>query len=147
MQTLLVMAVPALVLGILGCGWRAFELLSAWRPATATVLTNDYDEAQQQDDRWGMGTLRGWHPLVDGRGARMIEETVRFDDQVGARHVAQIRRRVLAGRRPDDIHRVWYHKADAQRVTAFGPGYWLMTAVMLALALATIVNAGLQLRR
>ena len=138
-------ATPALVLGLLYCLYRAATLLAAWRPAAAVVWSNDYSEAQQFDDRWGLGLKRGWHPFTDGNNSRLIGETVHYQDEHGERHVAEIKRRVRRGWRPDGAHVIWYDTANPDNATAFGPGHWLMSALTCGVLLVTLFSTALQL--
>ncbi len=145
MRDLLILAAPALTLWLLGCGWRALSLWTGWRPAAATVWSSDYTDAERRDDFWGLGTLRGWHPFRDGKGARMIEQEVSFEDENGGRHRISVDHRVAAGRRPDTVFTLWYDPANPERVTTFGPGYWLLQALTVAIALVTLFRAGMSL--
>ena len=147
MVMLVTVAAPALVLGLLYCGWRALRLLTGWRPAAAAELWSDYSELEQSDDRWGWGTRRGWHPFTDGDESRTIESTVAFEDASGERHRAQVRRYVRRGRRPDGAFVIWYDPSDPTRATSFGPLYWLLSAACLACALWTLLDAGMKLAR
>jgi len=143
MRDLITFAAPALMLGVLYCLYRAATLLAAWKPAAAVVWATDYSDAERRDDFWGMGAVRGWR-MTDGDHQRLIEETVHYQDDDGERHVAAVKRYVRAGWRPDGVHRIWYDSADPDRATAFGPSYWLMIAVALGFALATLMNAAMK---
>ncbi|MDB5681463.1 MAG: hypothetical protein JWO16_1268 [Sphingomonas bacterium] len=144
MRDLITFAAPALMLGVLYCLYRAVTLFAAWRPAAAVVWATDYTDAERRDDFWGFGTLRGWR-ITDGDKQRLIEETVHYEDEDGERHVAEVKRYVHAGWRPDGVHTIWYDSADPDRATAFGPGYWLMIAVALAFVLITLMNAAMKI--
>jgi hypothetical protein len=143
----LIFIAPCLMLASLWCLWRAWRLLSAWRPAVATVLNSDYDEGQQQEDFWiqnSLMTSRGFH-WNDGEHGRMIEDRICFDDADGVRHRATVKRRVRRGWRPWSVYTVWYDpEAPDARVTAFGPGYWLLLALVWAACLAMLFAAGMR---
>ena len=51
--------------------------------------------------------MRGWR-ITDGDNQRLIEETVHYEDEDGERHVAEVKRYVHAGWRPDGAHTIWY---------------------------------------
>lgn len=144
MRDFITFAAPALMLGVLYCVYRAVTLFAAWRPAAATVWSTDYTEAEQRDDFWGLGMLRGWR-ITDGRDQRLIEETVHYQDEDGERHSADIKRYVRAGWRPSGAHTIWYDSADPDKATAFGPGYWLLNAFALAFMLAMLFNVAMKL--
>lgn len=148
METVLVLAAPCLALAACYCGWRAAHLFLAWIPAVANVVRSDYSDLEQQDDFWhfGMvlGTMRGWN-WRDGKGARLIHDDIRFVDRAGGEHRASVARRVRRGWRPYSVYTVWYDPADPAQVTAFGPGYWLMLALLFLCMLATVFEAGLRI--
>lgn len=146
MRDFVTFATPALVLGIFYCLYRAATLFAGWRPAAAVVWSTDYSEAQRFDDRWGMGLKRGWHPFTDGEHSRLVGETVHYRDEHGERHVAEVRRRVRRGRRPDGAHVIWYDTANPDNATAFGPAHWLGIALSLGLALVMLINAAMHVR-
>jgi hypothetical protein len=145
MRDFITFATPALVLAILYCVYRAVTLLTTWRPAAAVVWGSDYTETEQADDFWGFGFQRGWR-LTDSDESRLIEETVHYQDEDGERRVASVNRYVRRGWQPDGAHVIWYDTADPNRATAFGPGYWLITAIALGVVLALLINAAIQLR-
>ncbi|MBS0478590.1 MAG: DUF3592 domain-containing protein [Proteobacteria bacterium] len=143
MRDIITFAAPALMLGMLYCLYRAVTLFAAWKPAAAVVWATDYTDAERRDDFGGLGTLRGWR-ITDGRDQRLIEETVHYEDEDGERHTAEVKRYVRAGWRPDGAHTIWYDSADPSRATAFGPGYWLLSAAALGFALVMLVNAAMR---
>lgn len=145
MRDFITFAAPALGLGILYCVYRAATLFTAWRPAAAVVWSSDYSEAQQSDDRWGLGFRRGWR-LTDGDNSRLIEETVHYRDEDGERRVAEVKRYVRRGWRPDGAHVIWYDTANPDCATAFGPGYWLFTALVLGVVLTMLISTVMQIR-
>jgi hypothetical protein len=148
MQDLLIIAVPAATLACLYCCWRAGHLFLAWNPAAANVMHSDYDRLQQQDDFWRfgitIGSLRGWN-WRDGNHGRLIHDEISFQDREGREQRATIDRRVRRGWRPYAVYTVWYDPADPQRVTAFGPGYWLMMAGVFAYMLVLLFAVGMKL--
>jgi hypothetical protein len=125
----LIVAAPLLALAALYCLWRAGHLLAAWRPAVANVMATDYDADQQSEDFWSFGftlfTRRGWN-WRDGRNGRLIEDRNLFEDAAGTRRRATVARRVRRGWHPSAVYTVWYDPNDPARVTAFGPGHWLL---------------------
>jgi len=139
------LATPALVLGIFYCVYRAAALFGGWRPAAALVWSSDYSDAQRSDDFWGYGMLRGWR-WGDGNGQRLIEETVHYQDEHGDRHVAEVKRYVRAGWRPSNAHTIWYDAAAPDNATTFGPGYWLLTAFVLAALLVTLFTTAMRVQ-
>jgi hypothetical protein len=147
MRDLLILAVPLLTLAVFYCGWRAASLFLGWNPAVATVRRSDYDSAEQQEDFWSFGatlfTRRGWN-WRDGEGQRLIEDEISFKDSDGTLRVATVERRVRRGWRPFGVYTIWYDPADPSRVTAFGPGYWLLIAFAMAAALASVFATGMQ---
>ncbi|MES2097737.1 MAG: hypothetical protein V4459_13340 [Pseudomonadota bacterium] len=145
MRDFVTFAAPALMLGILYCLYRAVTLFAAWRPAAALVWSTDYSDAQQSDDRWGLGLKRGWR-LTDGNNSRLVEETVHYQDENGERRVAEVKRYVRRGWRPDGAHIIWYDTADPDKATAIGPGHWLLIAFALGVALVVLINAVMQIR-
>lgn len=146
MADLLIIAAPLLMLACLYCGWRAGRLLLGWRPATATVWRGDYSELEQLEDFWikpDYLTTRGWNPLVEGPDHREINEVVTFTDADGHRHRAHIRREVQQGWKPDGIYTIWYDPADpSRRLTAYGPGSWLLGALVAAGLLIWLFTSG-----
>ncbi|HEX4693138.1 DUF3592 domain-containing protein [Sphingomonas sp.] len=143
MRDFITFATPALMLGLLYCLYRAATLFAAWRPAAAVVWGSDYTDAERRDDFWGFGTLRGWR-ITDGDHQRLIEETVHYQDADGEAHVTEVKRYVRAGWRPSGAHIVWYDTADPDRATALGPGYWLLSAGGLAVALVMLISTAMQ---
>lgn len=150
MKDLVILAAPCLMLAMLYCGWRAVAMLGTHRAAVAVVRDSDYGERERRDDFWHfgftIGTLRGWN-WRDGRDARLIRDDIEFADAAGARHRARVERRVRRGWRPSDAYVVWYDTTDPARVTAFGPGYWLMIALALAVSLVGVFDACIKLAR
>jgi hypothetical protein len=144
MRDFMTIITPALVLGVLYCVYRAAILFGSWRPAAAVVWSNDYTDAEQSDDRWGMGMKRGWR-LTDGRGQRLIEEVVHYQDEHGDRHVAEVKRYVRAGWRPSGAHTIWYDSAAPDNATTFGPGYWLLSAFALSAVLVSLFSTAMRL--
>ena len=148
MEIALILAVPAITLGVLYCLWRAWGLLSGWRPAVANVVDSDYDSPQQKEDFWSFGftalTSRGWN-WRDGENARLIEDRIVFEDGNGTRHRATVKRRVRRGWRPSAVYTVWYDPEDPDRVTAFGPFYWLLMALVCGIMLVTVFSTGMSL--
>jgi hypothetical protein len=145
MGDFITLAAPALMLGLLYCLYRAVTLFTAWRPAAAVVWSSDYSDAEQSDDRWGFGLRRGWR-LSDGDHQRLIEETVRYQDEQGERHVAEVKRYVRAGWRPFGAHTIWYDTANPDHATAIGPGTWLVRAIALAAGLVTLIDLAMRVR-
>ena len=148
MQNLLIFLAPCLVVAMLWCLWRAWTMLSGWRPVTASVLNSDYDEGQQQEDFWignSLMTTRGFS-FRDGEHQRLIEDRICFEDEEGVRHRASVKRRARRGWRPWSHYIVWYDPAaPAERVSAFGPGYWLLMALCWGVGLALVFVAGMGL--
>ena len=148
MKDALTLTVPILLLAMVYCGWRALRMFSAWRPAVATVWKSGYGECDQQDDFWHFGftlaTRRGWN-WRDGENARLIEDEIIFSDAEGGRHRALVERRVRRGWRPGNVYMIWYDPARPERVTTFGPGYWLLIMAVFACMLASVFTIGVQL--
>ena len=148
MSWLPILAAPCLMLAALYCLWRAAHMVMTWRPATANVVNSDYEEGQQQEDFWignSLLTSRGFS-IRDGEHARLIEDRVVFEDADGERHRATVKRRVRRGWRPWSVYIVWYDpEAPAQRVTAFGPGYWALMALVWGLLLVVLFGAGMRM--
>jgi hypothetical protein len=148
MIDLLIVAAPALALATLYCLWRAAHLVGSWRPAVASVTRSDYDAGQQSEDFWSFGftlfTSRGWN-WRDGKNGRLIEDDIQFEDGEGQPHRATIQRRVRRGWRPSSVYTVWYDPADPAKVTAFGPGYWILLAFVWGASLACLFNLGTKL--
>jgi hypothetical protein len=114
MRDALILAVPVLVLGILVCCWRTLYLAISRRPAAAVV----------------------WRDDVVG------DEVVHFEDVQGQRHVAQAPPRPWLSHGRSGAHIIWYDPRRPERVTAAGPGSWLLRGAALLLALTMILNAG-----
>jgi hypothetical protein len=148
MIDLLIVAVPLLVLAMLYCLWRAAHMFATLRPAVANVTRSDYDQGQQSEDFWSFGftalTSRGWD-WRDGENARLIEDEIVFEDDQGARHRATVRRRVRRGWRPYSVYTIWYDPEDPAKVTAFGPGHWIMLALVWGAVLVSLFSLGLRL--
>lgn len=148
MKDLLTVAVPCLVLTMLYCVWRAFDLVRNWTPTVATVSRSGYDELDQQDDFWHfnfvIGTRRGWN-WRDGKNSRLIEDEIVFSEGNGHHHRALVERRVRRGWRPGNVYTIWYDPADPDRVTAFGPGYWLLMALVWFVMLGGVFSVGMKL--
>jgi hypothetical protein len=147
METVLIVAAPCLALATLYCLWRAAHLFVTWRPAAASVVDSDYDEGQQQEDFWignSLLTSRGFS-FRDGEHARLIEDRILFEDAHGERHCATVKRRVRRGWRPWSVYIVWYDpEAPGERVTVFGPGYWLLMAMVWGCLLALLFATGIR---
>ena len=144
MADLLILAAPLLMLAFLYCGWRAFRLLSLWRPATARVVRGGYDDLDRQEDFWigpDQLTTRGWS-LFDAEDHRRIEDMVEFEDAEGNRHRASITRQVRQGWRPDSLYTIWYDPNDPDKATACGPGSWAIAALIAAGGLAWLFAGG-----
>lgn len=133
MRDALVLSVPVLVLGILICCWRALYLVFSRRPAAAVVWRTD-DSATERH------ALR---PLGDGKNGRVVDEVVHFEDSVGNRHVAQVRRRIWGSRRPLGVHLIWYDPKQPERATAVGPSRWLLKGMALLATLTAVLHLGL----
>jgi hypothetical protein len=148
MTDLLIVAAPVLMLAALYCLWRAVRMFAAWRPAVASVTRSDYDSGQQSEDFWSFGftafTSRGWS-WRDGENGRLIEDEIFFEDGEGRRHRATVQRRVRRGWRPSSVYTIWYDPEDPDRVTAFGPGYWVMLALVWAVMLGSLFSLGMRL--
>jgi hypothetical protein len=148
MIDLLILAAPLLVLAMLYCRWRAAHIFATLQPAVANVMRSDYDQSQQSEDFWSFGftglTSRGWN-WRDGENGRLIEDEIFFEDNQGARHRATVQRRVRRGWRPNSVYTVWYDPEDPAKVTAFGPGHWVMLTLVWGVMLATLFGLGLQL--
>jgi hypothetical protein len=149
-KDLIVLAAPCLMLAMLYCCWRAVSLFGTWRAATAIVRDSDYSEREREDDFWHfgspLGTLRGWN-WRDGENARLITDKVEFTDAQGESRRATVERRVRRGGRPSGAYTVWYDPDDPARVTAFGPGYWLIIAVAFGATLVGVFGLCLDLAR
>ncbi len=146
MRDFITFAAPVLMLGLLYCLYRAVTMFGGWRPTAAIVWSTDYTEDQQWDDRWGLGLKRGWR-FTDGDHQRLIEEVVHYQDDDGNRHSAELRRYVTQGRQPDGAHVIWYDTANPEKVSAFGPGRWLLCAGVVATTLASPINVAMHFHR
>jgi hypothetical protein len=148
MIDILIVAAPMLMLATLYCLWRAAHMLMTQRPAVANVMRSDYDQGQQLEDFWSFGftafTSRGWN-WRDGEDGRLIEDQIMFEDGEGERHRATVQRRVRRGWRPDSVYTIWYDPNDPAKVTSFGPGHWLLLAIVWAVALVSLFGVGLQI--
>jgi hypothetical protein len=149
-KDLVVLAAPCLMLAMLYCCWRAMSLFGTWCAATATVRDSDYSEREREDDFWHFGTtfgtIRGWN-WRDGDHARLISDRIDFTDAEDEEHSATVERRVRRGWRPSGAYTVWYDPDDPAKVTAFGPGYWLMIALAFGVALAGVFGTCIDLAR
>lgn len=150
MKDLIVLAAPCLILAMLYCCWRAVNLFAGWRAATAIVRDSDYSEREREDDfrHFGspLGTIRGWN-WRDGENARLISDRIEFTDAQGESRRATVERRVRRGGRPSGAYTVWYDPADPARVTAFGPGYWLIIALAFGVALVGVFSLCMDIAR
>lgn len=145
MVNLIVLLISVLTFAVLFCGWKAFSMFTSWRSAAAAVLATDYTELEQLDDRWGMGTLRGWHPLTDGEHTRRIEAQVFFDDEDGTRHRVTVNRYTRRGWSPDGAFVLWYDPSNPANATCFGPGHWLLVALGLAAGLIGLIDTAMKI--
>lgn len=138
---LLMAGVAALVLGLCWCLYRTITLLLGWQVALAHVWRGGYSDLERLDDlvhmQQSIGTLRGFD-IRDGEGKRWIEDEVVFQTPEGARIHAMVGRQVQRSWKPASVFRIWYRRDDPQRVTAYGPGYWFLMALLtLAVLYAT----------
>lgn len=143
---LLMAGVAALVLGLCWCLCRSATLLRGWQVAVAHVWRGGYSDLERLDDlvhmQQSIGTLRGFD-IRDGEGKRWIEDEVVFETPEGQRIHALVGRQVQRSWRPSGVFRVWYDRTDPQRVTAYGPGYWFMMALLTLAALAFVFAWGI----
>ncbi|MFY8195946.1 hypothetical protein [Novosphingobium sp. B1] len=143
---LLMAGVAALVLGLCWCLYRSATLLRGWQVAVAHVWRGGYSDLERLDDlahmQQSIGTLRGFD-IRDGEGKRWIEDEVVFETPEGQRIHALVGRQVQRSWRPSGVFRVWYDRTDPQRVTAYGPGYWFMMALLTVAALAFVFAWGI----
>lgn len=141
-ELLLLLALGA-YLALVFCLFRALQLLGSWRPAAALVWRSDYTDAQQNDDFWSFGstfgTLRGFN-WRDGQHARLIEDEIRFTTTSGQEQRAVVQRRVRRGWTPSSSYIVWYDPADPARVTAQGPSFWLLHALLLLILIGLLIQ-------
>lgn len=148
MKDAFTLAAPIVLLAMLYCLGRAIRVARAWTPTVATVWKSGYGEADQQDDFWHfgftLGTRRGWS-WRDGENARLIKDEIVFTDAAGQRHRALVERRVRRGWRPNNVYTVWYQPGRPERVTTFGPGYWLLMVAVFGCILVSLFTLGLQL--
>ncbi|NLR41373.1 hypothetical protein [Novosphingobium sp. ERW19] len=135
---LLMAGVAALVLGLCWCLYRGVTLLTGWQVAVAHVWRGGYSDLERLDDFVHMqqfiGTLRGFD-IRDGEGKRWIEDEVVFETADGTRVHAMVGRQVQRSRKPSSVFRIWYRRDDPQHVTAYGPGYWFLMALLTLAAL------------
>ncbi|MBB4615725.1 hypothetical protein [Novosphingobium taihuense] len=147
---LIMAGVAGLVLGLCWCLYRCATLLSGWQVAVAHVWRGGYSDLERLDDFFhpdmSIGTLRGFD-IRDGEGSRWIEDEVVFETPDGQRIHAMVGRQVQRSWKPTGVFRIWYDRADPQRVTAYGPGYWLFTAMLAFAALAFIFIWGIDWAR
>lgn len=147
---LVMIGTAALVLGLCWCLYRAATLLSGWQVAVAHVWKGGYSDLERFDDfvhlQQSLGTLRGWN-WRDGEGKRWIEDEVVFETPDGQRVHAMVGRQVQRSWRPSGVFRVWYDRNDLQRVTAYGPGYWLLMAALTLAALVFVFAWGIDWAR
>ena len=135
---LLMAGVAGLVLGLCWCLYRFASLLSGWQVSVAHVWRGGYSDLERLDDfvhmQQSIGTLRGFD-IRDGEGKRWIEDEVVFETTEGERIHTMVGRQVQRSWKPTSVFRIWYDRADPQRVTAYGPGYWFAMAILTAAAL------------
>lgn len=139
----LAFAIGALTLASLACLWRAAHMFMSWNIVVGAVRRSGYSEIDQQADYWATA---GQPDLVNDL-PRLTEDDVGFTDAAGERRVASVRRLVGRGGRPSSVISLWYDPADAQRVTAFGPGSWLLAALACGGAVAGLLRLGLLIAR
>ncbi|WP_421850654.1 hypothetical protein [Novosphingobium sp.] len=143
MAELLLIGALGAYLALVYCLFRALQLFGSWRPAAAIVWRSDYTEAQRSDDFWSfgftIGTLRGFN-WRDGDHARLIEDEIRFTATDGREHRAMVQRRVRRGWTPSSSYVVWYDPADPVRVTAQGPSFWLLHALLLLVLIGLLIQ-------
>lgn len=135
---LLMAGVAALVLGLCWCLYRGVKLLTGWQVAVAHVWRGGYSDLERLDDfvhmQQSIGTLRGFD-IRDGEGKRWIEDEVVFETADGTRVHAMVGRQVQRSWKPSSVFRIWYRRDDPQHVTAYGPGYWFLMALLTLAAL------------
>jgi len=142
MRDLVIIAAPLLMLWLLYCLWRAQHLLRTWCPAAAIVWKTDYSDTERADDcnfqaMLGLPLLR-----IDPVG-RMTVDDVLFTDLDGVQRKVAVQHRVARGTDRQSARTIWYDPADPQRrVTADGPGRWLMRALKCGLVLAAMLSWG-----
>ena len=138
MRDLVIVAAPLLMLWLLYCLWRAQHVLRTWCPAAATVWKSDYSDTERADDRM-MGVMMGLpiHPI-----RRLTIDDVVFTDEQGVQRKVGLQHRVARGTERESVRTIWYHPADPQRVTAHGPGRWLIRALKSAVVLGAIFYWG-----
>lgn len=142
--------VAGLVLGLCWCLYRFVTLLSGWQVAIAQVWRGGYSDLERFDDFFfsdsSFGTLRGFD-FRDGEGSRWVEDEVVFKTPDGTPIHAMVGRHVQRSWKPTSVFRIWYDRNDPQRVTAYGPAYWLFTALLTFAALAFIFIWGIDWAR
>lgn len=147
---LLTLAIAGLMLGACWCVWRASVLFAGWSPAVATVMRSGYSYDERRDDFFSMGlsvgTKRGWD-WRDGEGKRWVEDEVAFETQAGRTCRAIVGRQVTRAWKPSGVFRIWYDREDPSRVTAYGPWYWSLMAVMSLAFVAAIALWGMDWAR
>ena len=135
---LLMAGVAGLVLGPCWCLWRAATIFTGWQLAVAQVWRGGYSDLERLDDfahmQQSIGTLRGFD-IRDGDGKRWIEDEVVFETTEGERIHAMVGRQVQRSWKPSGVFCVWYDRNNPQRVTAYGPGYWSLMALLTLAAL------------
>lgn len=135
---LLMPGVAALVLGLCWCLYRGVTLLTGSQVAVAHVWRGGYSDLERLDDfvhlQQSIGTLRGFD-IRDGEGKRWIEDEVVFETADGTRVHAMVGRQVQRSWKPSSVFRIWYRRDDPQHVTAYGPGYWFLMALLTLTAL------------
>lgn len=123
--------------------WQVMRLLGGWKPAVARVWRSDYTEDQQREDRWSLGftmlTSRGYN-WRDGDHGREIEDEILFTPDDGRERRALVTRQVHRGWKPSGHYTIWYDCADPDNVTAYGPWYWGLMAVLSVVMLCVLGN-------
>jgi hypothetical protein len=89
-----------------------------------------------------IGTIRGWN-WRDGEGKRWIEDEIVFETAEGRCQCAVVGRQVTRSWKPSSVFRVWYDRNDPARVTAYGPVYWSLMALLSLAALYAIFAWGI----
>ena len=147
-QLFLVFAVVGWAL-MVGALWRVAVMLAGWQSAAAVVMKSDYTESDQWQDRWSLGntwlTSRGFNWL-DGDESRRITDEIVYTPQDGRQRHALVTRQVVRGWMPSGAYVVWYDQSDPDRVTARGPLFWFMLALLgtglLGVAVHALIRAG-----
>jgi hypothetical protein len=147
---LLMAGVAGLALGLCWCLYRFASLLSGWQVSVAHVWRGGYSDLERLDDfvhmQQSIGTLRGFD-IRDGEGTRWIEDEVVFETTEGTRIHAMVGRQVQRSWKPTSVFRIWYDRADPRRVTAYGPGYWLLMSILTVAMLVFIFAWGIDWAR